>query len=489
MPTKPSTQPEYWATDAVYTTGPFIGQPQKVVPPGAFAAEGHRPGSLFPTPAEYENSQQNNITGLARWLFLGTFDPDADAHVVETNASGYAGLFGLTINNTLDGPTAMSLSSVNTLIPAATFDCFTGAAALQANVGTGAGAAVDSNVGAGTGIGLSAVLTGTLAGGAGVRVSTDGANAANCVEVTQSGSGRGVLVTGGTGEAAIEAYGSGNQPAVYGIGSGTGPGVIGQSSATGGSVGVYGVSGSATSFGVYGITTGGATTASAAVRGEGLASGSGVQATAVSGAAVSASASNNAGTAFYLPGKAVDPTTTFDGRMDFNTTTATWVVSNASDGAYRDLWSSRGGLVIGATTGDSATTAGGAAWITLCTLALTGSNAPRRGSVTVVLRFCGTARSTAGVGATNTLNIRIRDTAIALPATIVTYAGAGAGAGAGFFLPATPATFDWTTTIAFDVAYTIPSAGNRTFVAEIQTATANNIQVGRASLIPFGCYV
>lgn len=483
MPTKPSTQPEYWATDAVYTTGPFIGQPQKVVPPGAFAAEGHRPGSLFPTPAEYENSQQNNITGLARWLFLGTFNPDADAHVVETNANGYAGLFGLTINNTLDGPTAMSLSSVNTLIPAATFDCFTGAAALQANVGTGGGAAVDSNVGAGTGIGLSAVLTGTLPGGAGLRVSTNGTNAANCVEVTQSGSGRGVLVNGGTGEAAIEAYGSGNQPAVYGIGSGSGPGVIGQSSGSANSVGVYGVAATATSIGVYGQTTGGAGTTSAAVRGDGLGSGYGVNASAVNGAALTASASNAFGVAFYLPGKASDPTNVFDGRMDFNTTTRTWVISDASDAAFRDVWSSRGGIVLGATTGGTlGSTAGAVNWQNAVSITLSGSNAPKRASRTITLRFGFTPRSIAGIA--DTLSVRLRDTTAGVD--VFLRSGIGLGATAGIYLAG--AVTAWQAPAFFEVSYTIPATGNRTFTLDFRSTGAGEFAIRDASIVPFGSF-
>lgn len=499
MPTKPSDQPEYWATDAVYTTGPFIGQPQKVVPPGAFAAEGHRPGSLYPTPAEYENSQQNRITGLARWVFAGTFNPDANAHIVETASSGYAGLFGLDITNTVDAASAFTVSSVNTLIPAAYIECLTGASGLQVNVGTSAAAAIEGDTFAGTGTCVAAVMTGTLAGGAGLRATADAATTADALVVDHAGSGRGAVithtgasgvalrVTGNTGDAAIEASAAGNQSAVIATAAGTGVGVIGVSSATAGSVGVYGVLANNTGAGVYGITGGGAGTSATGVLGEGLASGAAVRGTGTNYAGGVFSSTNAAGVALYFPGKATDPTNVFDGRLDFNTTTRTLVLSDSSDSAYRDVWTSRGGLAIGATTGDSATTLGGVAWVTLCTLNLTGSNAPHRGGVTLALRFMGTARSVAGAGVANTLNIRIRDTTAG--ATLVTYAGAGAGAGAGFYLPAAPATFDWTTTIGFDVSYTIPSAGNRTFVAEIQTATANNIQVGRASLVPFGCYV
>lgn len=494
-------EPEYWATDAVYTTGPFIGQPQKVVPPGAFAAEGHRPGSLYPTPAEYENSQQNRITGLARWVFAGTFNPDANAHIVETAASGYAGLFGLDIVNTVDAASAFTVSSVNTLIPAAYIECLTGASGLQVNVGTAAATAVEGNTFAGTGTGVAAVMTGTLAGGAGLRATANGATAADALVVDHAGTGRGAIIThtgasgialrvsGNTGDAAIEASAAGNQSAIIANAAGTGVGVIGVSSATLGSVGVYGVLANNTGAGVYGITGGGAGTTATGVLGEGLASGAAVRGTGTNHAGGVFSSTNAAGVALFFPGKASDPTNVFDGRLDFNTTTRTLVLSDSSDIAYRDVWTSRGGLAIGATTGDSATTLGGAVWVTLCTLTLAGSNAPHRGGVTIVLRFMGTARSVAGAGVANTLNIRIRDTAIPLPSTIVTYLGAGAGAGAGFYLPPAPATFDWTTTIGFDVSYTIPSAGNRTFVAEIQTATANNIQVGRASLLPFGCFV
>ena len=54
MATKPSTSPRLWGTNALYTTGPFIGQPGKVDPGVGVAAEGHRPGAAFPTPAEFK---------------------------------------------------------------------------------------------------------------------------------------------------------------------------------------------------------------------------------------------------------------------------------------------------------------------------------------------------------------------------------------------------------------------------------------------------
>lgn len=483
MPTKPLTQPELWAPDAVYSTGPFIGQPQKVVPPGAFAAEGHRPGALFPTPAEYENSQQYNLTGLARWVFLGSNAPDPDAHIIESDATGYPDLFGLHVTNNVNGPNVVDVTSVNTLIPAVYVECLAGASAVQSTVGTASAACFDAVVGAGTGFGLTATMTGTLVGGAGVYVLADGASSAHGIIVTQNGSGRGVLVTGGTGEAAIEANSAGNQPAIYGIGSGTGPGVIGQSSATGGSVGVYGVSGSATSFGVYGITTGGATTASSAVRAAGLGDGYGVNASSINGAAITGAGLNAYAVALYLPGKASDPTNVFDGRMDYNTTTRTWVVSDVTDVAYRDVWTSRGGIVLGAATlGTLATTVGAVNWQNAQTLTLSGSNAPKRSGRTITLRFGFTPRAIGGIP--DTISVRLRDTTAG--ADVFLRSGVGLGATAGIYLAG--AVTAWQAPAFFEVAYTVPATGSRTFTLDFRSTGGSEFAVRDASIVVHGAF-
>lgn len=496
MPTKPIVQPEAWATDAVYTTGPFIGQPQKVVPPGAFAAEGHRPGSLYPTPAEYENSQQNRITELCRWLFLGTSAPDPDAHVVETNGSGYAGLFGLDITNTVDALSAFTVSSVNTLIPAAYIECLTGASGLQVNIGTAAATAVEGDTFAGTGTGVAAVMTGTLAGGAGLRATADAATAADALVVDHAGSGRGAVithtgasgialrVTGNTGDAAIEASAAGNQSAIIGTGAGTGIGVIGVSSATAGSVGVYGVLSNNTGAGVYGITSGGAGTSATAVLGEGLASGAAVRGTGTNYAGGVFSSTNAAGVALYFPGKAADPTNVFDGRLDFNTTTRTLVLSDSSDIAYRDVWTSRGGAVFGAATGGTGSTAGTVNWITVATLNLTGSNAPKRGTTRITLRASLSPRQLVA-GAANTLSVQIVDTTA--PATVVSRSGIGTGATAGYYYADT--TTAWQPPVYIEVEYIIPSAGNRSFELQIRATSATNWTVRDAALVPFGTWV
>lgn len=312
MPTKPIVQPEAWATDAVYTTGPFIGQPQKVVPPGAFAAEGHRPGALFPTPAEYENSQQNRITGLVRWLFLGSSAGAADAHVLETNAAGRTAVTGITVNDGVD-EVAASITGVGTATPALLVTNTAGAGgAIDATIGNQAATCIAAQVGSGAGTGVLVTLTGTPGGGEGVFVTANAGSAApgvrvdhdgsgNAVSVDHDGSGYGVLVdvsggsgigigvlgnatiaavvaTGGTGQSAIVATSGNNATeALYAQGAGTALGI----DATGGtgSSAAYGIRGSALhdqAMGVHGRTSATAAAQAAGVLGEGRASGIGV---------------------------------------------------------------------------------------------------------------------------------------------------------------------------------------------------------------------
>lgn len=108
MATKPLTQPPIWASNVNWSTGPHALEPNKSdVAADAIAPEGHVPGALFPSAADVQNSVQNRSTLLARWLFEGTFLPNEDAHVVETDAVGKAGVAQLNVagHTTQSGPT------------------------------------------------------------------------------------------------------------------------------------------------------------------------------------------------------------------------------------------------------------------------------------------------------------------------------------------------------------------------------------------------
>jgi hypothetical protein len=499
MATKPVTIPEIWASNALYTTGPFIGSASKVVPAAAVAAEGHRPGALFPTPAEYENSQQNIITTwIATWVFAGSSTGAADAHIVESDSTGRSALVGLDLNDAVD-ETVLSVVGVNTIAPTAQFTCTTGATVVQAIVGNSTGTAFSASVGTGAGTGLDATLASSAAGGAGVRITTNGVCAADGIVVTcaaghvgdgviidaAASGGNGLVVLGGTSRPAIDSTASGNQDAGQFLGSGLGSGVVADSGSTAGAAGVTAQALNNTGFGVQATVPVAATSAAAAVRAIGRGSGQGVQATAVNGVGVLTSASGVGGIALQIFGKVNDPTTVSNGALDYNTTTNTAVLANVAGGVYRDVQTSRGNMCTGGAVSGGVTTLGAAIWVTAATLTLTGGDAPSRSGRTLRLRFRCEARMTGAVATQGTLNLRIRDTTT--PSTLLTLSGTGSADSAGILLDAIN-TIAWQRSVVVDVDYSPCPTGSLTFVAEIQALGGTDIRIRNVSLLPEGLF-
>ena len=88
MATKPTQQPEIWASAVLYASGPKTGQPTKATSEAGAAVEGHKPGPTEPTTCNEFNVFENKMSLLARWTFAGRFDKMADAHPVETDVNG-----------------------------------------------------------------------------------------------------------------------------------------------------------------------------------------------------------------------------------------------------------------------------------------------------------------------------------------------------------------------------------------------------------------
>jgi len=88
MATKPTAQPEIWASATLYASGPKVGQPTKASSEAGAAVEGHKPGPTEPTTANEFNVFENKMSLLARWTFEGRFDKLDDAHIVETDTNG-----------------------------------------------------------------------------------------------------------------------------------------------------------------------------------------------------------------------------------------------------------------------------------------------------------------------------------------------------------------------------------------------------------------
>lgn len=187
--TKPALPPA-WASDLNYTTGPRPGTPTKVTIPAAIANEGHRPGKLFPTPAQHMNDWLGQVSTYLQWLTeeqgTGFFGDGSDGDVTiaaPTQQLGNKNYRNLTLDDELDVDRhivrvsgTLTINAAGSLIQA-TGDGANGVGAVGGAGGTvgnppsileagGPGGAGGSGVGAGT-AGTSVTTSEGGAGGAG----------------------------------------------------------------------------------------------------------------------------------------------------------------------------------------------------------------------------------------------------------------------------------------------------------------------------------
>lgn len=87
MATKPTSASFTWSTDTNFSSGDASGNPTKVAPAGWPAnLQGFVPGLKYV--AEFRNWLWNIMGQWTGWLESGSSAGAADAHIVETNASG-----------------------------------------------------------------------------------------------------------------------------------------------------------------------------------------------------------------------------------------------------------------------------------------------------------------------------------------------------------------------------------------------------------------
>lgn len=491
MATKPITLPRQWADAAVYTTGPFIGQPGKVAASVGVASEGHRPGALFPTAAEHENYQQNQITSWIRdWLFFGNDAGVQNAHIVETDAGGRAGLWGLDVDAAAD-EVAATFTNLGVTLPTVLGTNISGGTVFQADIGNSTGTGFGGTIGAGNATLYYGGMFGSPANARAYYASADAATSGICFVIEHAGTASAMRIIhsgspGSNGALYVEAT-SGNSRAIHARGNGTGRAFYGQSGTSASAVAYEAFLNANDGTGFYCQTPLASTSAARAMRAEARGSARGLEATAVSGDAISANATGTGGAALYFIGRATDPTNTFNGRVDYNTTSKTLVIADQDAANYRDAWASRGGLIVGADVDNIATNNNSAVYTQACALVLTGQSAPHRASSVMLLRFECEARTT--IGGVNTVDVLIEDadTPGVGPSggTIIEQrSGVGILSTSGYLLSV--ATTSWQRSIVLTVQYTVPSAGDRTFYAYVKTATANGIQVRDAALVPYG---
>ena len=488
MATKPIVQPEIWASNALYTTGPFIGSASKMVPAALIAAEGHRPGAANPTPAEYENSQQNRITALCQWVFSGSSAGAADAHIVEANAAGRATVHGLTVNDLVNETAAAVFSASSGLNPALLVTCTAGAPVIGAALGNSAGSAFTTTLGTGaTATGLDVIMLNTPAGGAGFRVQTDNLAVAPAINVIHVGPTAAAVTVAATGtgaqamsleaddDAALFADGGvAGSAAVLAVGKVTAVGVrgsggpggangvegIGTGSASSGVSGLAeqrGVSGTATDaadgFGVYGVSAAAATTLAGGVYGEGLGDGTGVFGESSDGYGGLFTADGDR-PPLFLTSRITDPTSTLTGGLwhRFSRGLSTYVAN-----LPRLLWHTAGGAAIVWDYDQGPSTANDSP-DTILTCTLTGADSPVVAGTVWIMVTVEVGRTSGTPDAT----IEIRDSTAGvsfITDTIPLFQTAGAGV------------FERTAT------YIIPrpvSVGNRTFIVNIGSSAAGS---------------
>jgi hypothetical protein len=87
MATKPTGATFTFSTDANFSSGPASGHPTKVQPAGwPTNLQGFVPGLAYM--AEFRNFLFNRLGQWTQWLEAGSSQADADAHIVETDATG-----------------------------------------------------------------------------------------------------------------------------------------------------------------------------------------------------------------------------------------------------------------------------------------------------------------------------------------------------------------------------------------------------------------
>jgi len=458
MPTKPSVAALVWASDAAYTTGPpvLVTTATKITPPAGEIDEGWKADQK--PPAQWSNYVLNVVTSLTDWVRLGTNAADLDAHVIETDGSGYAKIARAELGGTADASSALSVTS-NAAGAAASFTDTVGSNAAVATA-SGVSAAFRA-VHTGSGGAIEAVLV----GGTGSAIDADaGASGSQAINADGGTTGIGVNALGGSGSgSAVKAESQSASPAVWAVGANVA-----------GSEAVQGQAVHVDATGVLGQTAAAATASARAVFGQALADGLGGEFTSADGYAVKAVASGTVKSSLHCGPQGGALSAVAEGdimvRSDDNTLEA--AVGGA---AMRVVHTSGAGYCHGQAR-DAVGIHNSASFAEFVAETLSSPREPKKAGV-VMLTVSGQFRNAGS--ALNTFNIRLIDKTGG-PTTIVTW------------------DFDLLLTNAIAVAniagnhelalclripYTLPGTGTREFSVEIATQTGGGTGVEWIDLV------
>ena len=481
MATKPVTLPNLWASAGIYATGPFIGAVSVDDPGFGIADEGHRPGATWPTAAEHENYQQLSLTTWVRtWLALGSSAPGADAHIVETDATGRGSVLAFDIVDPND-EIAFNVTSSNTFVPGSQFTCTTGATAVQAAIGNSTGVGFAVPIGTGAGTGFFASLASSAFGAFGVDVSADATTAGTCIRAVHDGVGYAIEAISTGALHALNVTATTAAASAASIVGGLTRALMATSSSSAGADAIHGILANNTGKAIRAYLTAGATSAARGFYC--LATGSGVAAEFSAPANHALIITGDVTTPTYgalkitecdtVPSSPIDeqvaivrssfgvaPQLMHSSFLDFPTTNG-----------WRGILSTRGGSAFAAAYNAGPTFNNVInSWATAVTINSLGGDCPKTAGRQVLMRISMSVRQ--GIAATSlTLNLRIVD--VTDFNTIVwTRSGAGAGAGSGYTFP-TFATTNWHPPISIIVPVTVPADGNRQWRLEFGSSSTD----------------
>lgn len=445
MATKPTVSFTF-ATDATVTGGPANGFPLKIVSPAP--AAGFVPGDAIV--AEYVNYYVNNLGGWSVWLLAGSDAPDLDAHLVETDASGYGSLAQLTL-----GGTPSALQSL----------------VVTQNTGAQSSSIYADNTGTGSamvGFALAAVATikGTNTGtGPGVEGLATGTNNVGVKGTGQGTAAGGQFVGGATGPGATATGGATGDHGLVATGTGTGTYGVDATCGASGAGGMRGVGGSTSAPGVQGDTAAAATTSASGVLGNALGNGTGVFGLAVDGYGVVArcDTSSPIRAPLRIEPQNADPTTPAMGDLTHRSDID--IPRVYTDSLWQSPWTTARGHAHGlanprvtvASNGDSMT------YVTLVSVAMASPYEPRFAGGQILF-FASARFGDASVGNHHyEMDVQILDVTAGAPVFETTFWTGPANAdvtvnGEGVS--------QWT----MSVPYTVPAAGARQFALRFKPA-------------------
>jgi len=263
-----------WASDELYTSGPFPGQKTKLIN-ALGASEGAIPGEGIV--AQFYNYNMAALGSWTGWLFDGSPDADLTAHIVETDSTGESALASLVLGGTASVANPLTItdnSTTTALINASNTGTGFGIlvsvtgdlAAIRATGQSSTGSVIEAlNISA-PGIGIKSQVS---TGGTAIKaVATTGvaieSTATTGLAFLGNSNSPGLPTTSATNASitGIGVFGSVNHvtadtsaKGVYGLASFGGVGVYGESALADG---VYGVSsGDLSGAGVRGVSTDG----------------------------------------------------------------------------------------------------------------------------------------------------------------------------------------------------------------------------------------